>query len=182
MPFEVDSSTRAKDFCSSIGAKLELKSSEGFSLFVKIVDKGQLYQRTCQYNAHISYHTSTISITIFPSERTSYVEACIQRIPDSRPNLPISLHKKFCGSDSLYISLAESKQAWDQDIFNYQVWWTVCCSDQCTWWRLFLWLCSSLDWLDQEGSVDHWRCGSSVHLSGLLHEKTVDKNRSWQRR
>ena len=43
MPFEVDSSTRAKDFCSSIGAKLELKSSEGFSLFVKIVDKGQLF-------------------------------------------------------------------------------------------------------------------------------------------
>jgi len=40
MPFEVDSSTRARDFCSSIGTKLELKSSEGFSLFVKIVDKG----------------------------------------------------------------------------------------------------------------------------------------------
>ena len=44
MPFEVDSSTRAKDFCSSIGVKLELKSSEGFSLFVKIVDKGKLIQ------------------------------------------------------------------------------------------------------------------------------------------
>jgi len=40
MPFEVDSSTRAKDFCSSIGSKLELRSSEGFSLFVKIADKG----------------------------------------------------------------------------------------------------------------------------------------------
>jgi len=45
MPFEVDSSTRAKDFCSSIGTKLELKSSEGFSLFVKIVDKGKLLLR-----------------------------------------------------------------------------------------------------------------------------------------
>ena len=43
MPFEVDSSTRAKDFCTSIGMKLELKSSEGFSLFVKIVDKGKFY-------------------------------------------------------------------------------------------------------------------------------------------
>ena len=43
MPFEVDSSTRAKDFCSSIGTKLELKSAEGFSLFVKIVDKGKLF-------------------------------------------------------------------------------------------------------------------------------------------
>ncbi|KAK4309861.1 hypothetical protein Pmani_018523, partial [Petrolisthes manimaculis] len=37
--FEVDSSTRAKDFCSSISHRLNLKSSEGFSLFVKIADK-----------------------------------------------------------------------------------------------------------------------------------------------
>ena len=50
MPFEVDSSTRAKDFCSSIGTKLELKSAEGFSLFVKIVDKGQLF------SFYISFH------------------------------------------------------------------------------------------------------------------------------
>ncbi|CAH1781656.1 unnamed protein product [Owenia fusiformis] len=37
--FEVDSSTRAKDFCQNIGSRLDLKSSEGFSLFVKIADK-----------------------------------------------------------------------------------------------------------------------------------------------
>ena len=37
--FEVDSSTRAKDFCSSISHRLNLKSPEGFSLFVKIADK-----------------------------------------------------------------------------------------------------------------------------------------------
>uniref|UniRef100_A0A0L8FWN7 MyTH4 domain-containing protein n=2 Tax=Octopus bimaculoides TaxID=37653 RepID=A0A0L8FWN7_OCTBM len=37
--FEVDSSTRAKDFCQNIAQKLRLKSSEGFSLFVKIADK-----------------------------------------------------------------------------------------------------------------------------------------------
>ncbi|XP_060079316.1 myosin-VIIa-like [Ylistrum balloti] len=37
--FEVESSTRAKDFCQNIASKLRLKSSEGFSLFVKIVDK-----------------------------------------------------------------------------------------------------------------------------------------------
>ena len=42
MAFEVDSSTRAKDFCQSIAVKLDLKSSEGFSLFVKIADKGKL--------------------------------------------------------------------------------------------------------------------------------------------
>ena len=38
--FEVDSSTRAKDFCTNIAARLNLKSAEGFSLFVKIADKG----------------------------------------------------------------------------------------------------------------------------------------------
>lgn len=37
--FEVDSGTRAKDFCASIGTRLQLKSVEGFSLFVKISDK-----------------------------------------------------------------------------------------------------------------------------------------------
>eukprot|EP00049_Salpingoeca_infusionum_P025924 m.22679 g.22679 ORF g.22679 m.22679 type:complete len:2193 (-) comp8407_c0_seq1:205-6783(-) len=37
--FVVDSSTRAKDFCAEIGKKLQLKSVEGFSLFVKIADK-----------------------------------------------------------------------------------------------------------------------------------------------
>ncbi|XP_044016052.1 myosin-VIIa isoform X1 [Aphidius gifuensis] len=37
--FEVDSSTKAKDFCHNISQRLNLKSSEGFSLFVKIADK-----------------------------------------------------------------------------------------------------------------------------------------------
>ncbi|XP_070539316.1 myosin-VIIa-like [Ptychodera flava] len=37
--FEVDSGTRAKDFCQGIATRLRLKSSEGFSLFVKIADK-----------------------------------------------------------------------------------------------------------------------------------------------
>ncbi|XP_063376593.1 myosin-VIIa isoform X2 [Cydia fagiglandana] len=37
--FEVDSSTRAKDFCQNIAQRLNLRSSEGFSLFVKIADK-----------------------------------------------------------------------------------------------------------------------------------------------
>ena len=37
--FEVDSSTRAKDFCQNISQRLALKSDEGFSLFVKIADK-----------------------------------------------------------------------------------------------------------------------------------------------
>lgn len=37
--FEVDSSTRAKDFCTNISQRLTLRSSEGFSLFVKIADK-----------------------------------------------------------------------------------------------------------------------------------------------
>uniref|UniRef100_A0A1B0D0B9 Myosin class i heavy chain n=1 Tax=Phlebotomus papatasi TaxID=29031 RepID=A0A1B0D0B9_PHLPP len=37
--FEVDSSTRAKDFCHNISQRLTLRSAEGFSLFVKIADK-----------------------------------------------------------------------------------------------------------------------------------------------
>lgn len=37
--FEVDSGTRAKDFCQIISEKLNIKSSEGFSLFVKITEK-----------------------------------------------------------------------------------------------------------------------------------------------
>lgn len=37
--FEVDSSTRAKEFCYNIAQRLNLKSSEGLSLFVKIADK-----------------------------------------------------------------------------------------------------------------------------------------------
>ncbi|XP_069748201.1 myosin VIIAa isoform X2 [Narcine bancroftii] len=37
--FEVESSTKAKDFCQSISARLLLKSADGFSLFVKISDK-----------------------------------------------------------------------------------------------------------------------------------------------
>lgn len=37
--FEVDSSTRANDFCTNISQRLTLRSSEGFSLFVKIADK-----------------------------------------------------------------------------------------------------------------------------------------------
>lgn len=35
----MDSSTRAKDFCQNISQRLNLRSSEGFSLFVKIADK-----------------------------------------------------------------------------------------------------------------------------------------------
>ncbi|XP_076002110.1 unconventional myosin-VIIa-like [Genypterus blacodes] len=37
--FEVESSTKAKDFCQNISTRLLLKTSEGFSLFVKISDK-----------------------------------------------------------------------------------------------------------------------------------------------
>lgn len=40
--FEVDSSTRSKDFCGNIAERLGLKSAEGFSLFVKIQDKGKV--------------------------------------------------------------------------------------------------------------------------------------------
>lgn len=35
----MDSSTRAKDFCQNIAQRLNLRSAEGFSLFVKIADK-----------------------------------------------------------------------------------------------------------------------------------------------
>lgn len=37
--FEIQSSTKAKHLCDAISSRLALKSSEGFSLFVKILDK-----------------------------------------------------------------------------------------------------------------------------------------------
>lgn len=37
--FEVDSSTRSRDFCATIADRLGLKNPAGFSLFVKIGDK-----------------------------------------------------------------------------------------------------------------------------------------------
>lgn len=37
--FEIESSTKAKHLCALISQRLELKSSEGFSLFVRILDK-----------------------------------------------------------------------------------------------------------------------------------------------
>lgn len=37
--FEVDSMTKASDLCKSIASRLELKSTDGFSLFLAISDK-----------------------------------------------------------------------------------------------------------------------------------------------
>ncbi|XP_043287934.1 myosin-VIIa-like isoform X2 [Venturia canescens] len=37
--FEITSATRASDLCEEISARMHLKSSDGFSLFVKIIDK-----------------------------------------------------------------------------------------------------------------------------------------------
>lgn len=38
---EVDSGTKAREFCQRIASRLALRSAEGFSLFVKISDKGK---------------------------------------------------------------------------------------------------------------------------------------------
>lgn len=37
--FEVDSTTRAIDICRAIGSRLDMKSTDGFSLFVSLSDK-----------------------------------------------------------------------------------------------------------------------------------------------
>ena len=37
---DVESSSKARDICVKIGKKLGMKSIEGFSLFVRILDKG----------------------------------------------------------------------------------------------------------------------------------------------
>lgn len=62
--FEVESSTRAKDFCQQIASKLQLRSAEGFSLFVKIADKGNcIVERILLWNfrdfLEISFFTSS---------------------------------------------------------------------------------------------------------------------------
>jgi len=56
--FEVDSSTRAKEFCAVVAQRLGLKSSEGFSLFVKIADKGK-----CQL--YLSFSPCMLSYNLF---------------------------------------------------------------------------------------------------------------------
>lgn len=59
--FEIESSTRAKHLIESIAKRLELKSSEGFSLFVKILDKvhGPVESfRVVQLNSSACYRLS----------------------------------------------------------------------------------------------------------------------------
>lgn len=46
----MESSTKAKDFCLNISSRMLLKSSEGFSLFVKISDK---VEQMCQKNSNV---------------------------------------------------------------------------------------------------------------------------------
>lgn len=54
----MESSTKAKDFCQNIAARLLLKSSEGFSLFVKIADKvGRGSLASCQTTVGLSVGT-----------------------------------------------------------------------------------------------------------------------------
>lgn len=61
--FEVESSTRAKDFCQNIADRLRLKSTEGFSLFVKLADKGTVFKpRHCYPMFHWKYSLYTISV------------------------------------------------------------------------------------------------------------------------
>uniref|UniRef100_A0A1A9WCE3 Uncharacterized protein n=1 Tax=Glossina brevipalpis TaxID=37001 RepID=A0A1A9WCE3_9MUSC len=66
--FEVDSSTRAKDFCHNISQRLSLRTSEGFSLFVKIADKttencpGNL-ERATNSNMHSPFDNDHITRT-----------------------------------------------------------------------------------------------------------------------
>lgn len=63
--FEVESSTKAKDFCQNISTRLLLKSPEGFSLFVKISDKvrGHGWFRNQHKPAH-SFHCNHSNITV----------------------------------------------------------------------------------------------------------------------
>ncbi len=55
--FEVESSTKAKDFCLNISSRLLLKSPDGFSLFVKISDKVKSHSFE-QWHFHNSAHVS----------------------------------------------------------------------------------------------------------------------------
>lgn len=82
--FEVESSTRAKDFCQNIADRLKLKSAEGFSLFVKIADKGYWHR------LHVSLIKSVESLRKFhcfvsltqkycPSRREfHYAQQCLE--------------------------------------------------------------------------------------------------------
>lgn len=55
---EVDSSTKARDFCHRIVSRLGLSTIDGFSLFVKIGEKGSigtLPERICIYYNEINF-------------------------------------------------------------------------------------------------------------------------------
>lgn len=52
--FEVESSTKAKDFCQNISTRLLLKSPEGFSLFVKISDKVRCSKAEQRYSKPVT--------------------------------------------------------------------------------------------------------------------------------
>jgi len=59
--FEVESSTKAKDFCLNIAGRMMLQSSEGFSLFVKISDKVRLQR--CQMSVQI-FFSDVLSVLV----------------------------------------------------------------------------------------------------------------------
>ncbi|XP_071800973.1 myosin-VIIa-like isoform X2 [Asterias amurensis] len=69
--FEVTSGTRAKDICQNIGQRLRLKSSEGFSLFVKIDDNVISVPESDFYFDFMQYLMDRISRTARPSREGS---------------------------------------------------------------------------------------------------------------
>lgn len=73
----MESSTKAKDFCQNIANRLLLKSSEGFSLFVKIADKVGHCLASCHLPAQM--------LQDFLGLRELVVERCLPHNPSYIP-------------------------------------------------------------------------------------------------
>ena len=149
--FEVESSTRAKDFCQSIANRLNLKSSEGFSLFVKIADKGQrnfhqnLLAKIQQLGTKIQCICYVFAVISVPEgdfffDFVRHLTDWIKKARPIREGMKPPLNIAQCSCDVTCVN----------NVSNF-------------------FLCSFC------------RCFPTVHVSGVLYEEVVDEHGSWKR-